>query len=357
MDRVKVETPRKRFSRRKFVAMCPIALAPAAWFALDGFGSVVNRSLDFLRLRYDQDDAFDFQGGGDVAVTALVMTAVLRGGKGKTHSAANGMKHLEKYVQSDGGIYTPSRRLEHYETCLAAACFAEANVNRRYDSVLRNATAFIKACQWDERKGHNKEDMVYGGTGYGRRCRPDLLNTSFLLDAVKSDAAAQNDPSIEKTLVFITRCQNVDDSSGNGGFRSCASGGRSNSGVMTMIGLKSLLAAGVARNDDRIKAAIAWIRNHYDMASNPGMGNAGLYHYFHVCAETLLALGMDEFEDAAGVKHNWRKELSAEIVRRQRRDGSWGNENGCWMENDPHTATAHALLALSYCEQPSAKTA
>jgi squalene-hopene/tetraprenyl-beta-curcumene cyclase len=66
---------------------------------------------------------------------------------------------------------------------------------------------------------------------------------------------------------------------------------------------------------------------------------------------------MDEIEDAAGVKHNWRNDLCTEIVRRQRNDGSWGNENGCWMENDPHIATAHALLALSYCQQPSEKTA
>ena len=43
--------------------------------------------------------------------------------------------------------------------------------------------------------------------------------------------------------------------------------------------------------DERVKAAIAWIRNHYDMKSNPGMGGAGLYHYYHICAKTLSDLG------------------------------------------------------------------
>jgi squalene-hopene/tetraprenyl-beta-curcumene cyclase len=124
-----------------------------------------------------------------------------------------------------------------------------------------------------------------------------------------------------------------------------------------MSGLRSLLYAGVARSDARVKAAVTWIRNNYDFTSNPGMGIAGLYHYYHVCAKTLLALGLDEIEDARGIKHNWRADLCTEIVRRQRKDGSWSNENGCWMENVPHMATAHALLALSYCQQSSAKTA
>ena len=51
---------------------------------------------------------------------------------------------------------------------------------------------------------------------------------------------------------------------------------------MTYNGLKSLLLAGVARDDARVEAAVAWIRNHYNMTSNPGMGEAGLYHYYHV---------------------------------------------------------------------------
>ncbi len=355
MDTTKTIFGGMRISRRTFTAMCQIALVPTAWIAFDCFGSIVNRSLDYLKLPdRDENGDFDLHYRGDVGVTALVTTAVLRGGKSASNpTAAKGLKHLEGFVQSDGGVYTPGRRLENYETCLAAMCFAEANAEHRYDAILRNATTFVKTCQWDESKGKGKADMMYGGAGYGPQCRPDLFNTSFLLDAMKSNNVSPSDSSVQKALVFVSRCQNGDNSSdGNGGFRSCASGASPESGVMTMIGLKSLLAAGVAKNDARVKAARAWIRNHYDMTRNPGMGNAGLFHYYHACAETLLALGMDEIEDAAGVKHNWRDDLCTEIVRRQRNDGSWGNENGCWMENDPHIATAHALLALSYCHSP-----
>ena len=184
--------------------------------------------------------------------------------------------------------------------------------------------------------------------------------------SAKQVSLAKNGPvpdsSVKKALVFVSRCQNVDGAndalpSGDGGFHYCASGTLRSVGVMTMNGLKSLLNAGVTNNDARVKAAVAWIRKNYDMTNNPGMGSAGLYHYYHASAKALLALGMDEIEDAAGVKHNWRNDLCTEIVERQRKDGSWCNDNGCWMENDPHIATAHALLALSYCQQPSEKTA
>ena len=158
-------------SRRTFTAMCQIALVPTAWFAMDCFGSIVNRSLDYLRLPDRGEDAFD--NWGDVGVTALVTTAVLRGGKSVSNpTAAKGLKRLEESVQSDGGIYTSGRRLENYETCLAAMCFAEANAEHRYDAILRNATTFIKTCQWDERKGKDEADMMYGGAGYGSEKAP-----------------------------------------------------------------------------------------------------------------------------------------------------------------------------------------
>ena len=66
-------------------------------------------------------------------------------------------------------------------------------------------------------------------------------------------------------------------------------------------------------------------------------------------------LGIDELEDAKGVKHDWRRELTEELAKRQRADGSWVNANNQWMEGDPNLATAFALLALSYCGPHSAR--
>ena len=96
----------------------------------------------------------------------------------------------------------------------------------------------------------------------------------------------------------------------------------------------------------RIKAAVAWIRSNYDLKSNPGMGDAGLYYYYHVFAKTLDTLGGWSFEDIAGVSHDWRSELAEELARSQRDNGSWVNSNNRWMEGDPNLATAYAPFAL-----------
>jgi squalene-hopene/tetraprenyl-beta-curcumene cyclase len=61
-------------------------------------------------------------------------------------------------------------------------------------------------------------------------------------------------------------------------------------------------------------------------------------------------MGADEIEDAAGAKHDWRKELAEAIARQQQENGSWINTDRRWLESDPNLATAFALLSLSYCK-------
>ncbi len=94
---------------------------------------------------------------------------------------------------------------------------------------------------------------------------------------------------------------------------------------------------------------------HYDLTSNPGMGSAGLYYYYQTAAKALDAAGIKELTDAAGKKHDWRRELVAELVERQRPDGSWVNRDPRWMEGDPELVTGYALLTLSYCKPAEKK--
>ena len=99
-----------------------------------------------------------------------------------------------------------------------------------------------------------------------------------------------------------------------------------------------------------MKAAVAWIGRHYDFSTNPGMGDAGLYYYYHTVAKALDAAGLKEIVDADGHRHDWRRDLLAELLRRQQPDGSWVNKNNRWMEGDPTLVTGYVLLALSYCK-------
>ena len=104
------------------------------------------------------------------------------------------------------------------------------------------------------------------------------------------------------------------------------------------------------RDDPRVKAAVQWIEQHYDLSANPGMGQAGLYYYYHLFAKALDAAGFREVVDAAGKKHDWRRDLVDELFKRQRPDGSWVNQDPRWLEGEPSLVTGYVLLALSYCK-------
>ena len=130
-----------------------------------------------------------------------------------------------------------------------------------------------------------------------------------------------------------------------------ATGGLKSYASMTYAGLKSMIYAGAKPDDPRVKAAIGWLKKHYDLGSNPGMGTSGLYYYYQTFAKALAALGEDKFVDSQGVAHDWRTDLINELASRQKPDGSWVNDNPRWLEGDASLSTAYALIALSYCKK------
>lgn len=124
---------------------------------------------------------------------------------------------------------------------------------------------------------------------------------------------------------------------------------------MTYAGLKSMIYAGVDKDDPRVKAAYEWITRHFTLDENPGMGAAGQYYYYHTFAKALAAIGNETITDASGNEHQWCQELVAKLAELQNDDGSWLNsENERWFEADPNLVTGYALLALSYCDDNSA---
>jgi squalene-hopene/tetraprenyl-beta-curcumene cyclase len=330
----------------------------------------VTRGIEWLRTKGQADDgSFTSQAGP--GITALVTTAVLRSGRtAQDPLVAKALKYLEGFVQPNGGIYQKGSRISTYETCLAMCCFAEANKDGKYDQLLKNADAHVKGLQI----GGDESKPEYGGAGYGGDGRPDLSNTAFLLDALKAAGDGPDDEAVQKALVFISRCQNLETEHNttefsaknpDGGFYYTPAGGGSspagktpNGGLrsyasMTYAGLKSMIYAGLTSDDPRVKAATAWIGQNYTLDSNPGLGDAGLYYYYDTFAKALDATGKPTFVDANGITHNWRDDLTAALVKRQRADGSWANDNAKWLEGDPNLATGFALLALSYCRPES----
>ncbi|MEO8270873.1 MAG: hypothetical protein ABI557_14205, partial [Aureliella sp.] len=128
------------------------------------------------------------------------------------------------------------------------------------------------------------------------------------------------------------------------------SGGLRSYGSMTYAGLKSMIYAGLSPKDPRVAAALTWIKKHYTLESNPGLGDAGLYYYYHLFAKALDSAELSDFTAADGQQHDWRAELVEHLGKLQAADGSWTNSNSKWMESDPNLATVFSLLALSHCK-------
>lgn len=351
---------------------CPFSLsAQQSTFDSKGYERAVGKAIDYLRTKGQASDgSYSSQAGP--AVTALVTASILQHGRSPDDPlVGKSLKYLEKFVHDDGGIYQGESLHPNYETCLAVLCFTEANRDGRYDKLLRGADAYLKKLQWDEGEGKDPSDFAFGGAGYGNSKRPDLSNTSMLIDALKATGNDDDSDAIQRALVFVSRCQNLETEHNttpfatknpDGGFYyTPAAGGSSQAGTtdegglrsyasMTYAGLKSMIYAGVTADDPRVKAAIEWLRKNYDLKSNPGMADSGLYYYYHTFAKALDSLKQETFVDQDGNSHFWRNELLAELIDRQRPDGSWLNDNKRWLESDANLVTGYALLALRYCK-------
>ena len=336
---------------------------------------VVERGINYLVTKGQAaDGSFSNQTGA--GVTAICTTALLKSGRTPADPAvAKSLKYLEHLVKPDGGVYRDGSTHKNYETCLAIVCFSEANQGGRYDKLIKSAEKFVKGQQWDEGEGHDKSSFNYGGAGYGSKSRPDLSNTSFLMEALIAAGNGPDDPAVQKALIFVSRAQNLESEHNatpfaakvnDGGFYyTPANNGESfakqaddppqmlrSYGSMTYAGLKSMIYAGLKKDDPRVKAATNWLRKNYTLNANPGLGDMGLYYYYHTMAKTLAALGEAEriFVDDQGNKHDWRAEMVRALAERQNEDGSWVNKNNRWLEADANLVTGYALLVLSYCK-------
>ncbi len=332
--------------------------------------AVVAKGLDYLRKSGQADDG-TFSSRAGPGLTALAVTAAMRNGlTPEDPMVKKGLAALETFVKPDGGIYG-SGRLNNYETCIAMICFSLANKSGKYNKILKDAKAFVTGAQYAGKEG----SPWYGGAGYSGKGRPDLSNTAHLIEALRAVDTPPDDPAIQRALAFVSRCQNHDSKFNDtdfaalvkdGGFyyeiptekvdpstskeRFTPNGGLRSYGSMSYAGLKSMIYAGLTAEDPRVKAVNEWVKMHYSVTENPGMGSAGLYYYYHTFAASLSLAGVQEVKAEDGKSYDWRADLVAQLGKEQNKDGSWTNDNRRWFENDKNLATSFALMALSYCK-------
>ncbi|MCS7047120.1 MAG: hypothetical protein NZO58_12250 [Gemmataceae bacterium] len=334
--------------------------------------AVVAKGVGYLRNAQGSDGSFSPKVAGP-GITALVVAGLARNRVGGDDPmVAKALKYLESQVQKDGGIY--NKFLANYTTSVAVMAFREVNQGGKYDAILKNAGEFLKRIQHEA----ERDDLAYGGFSYDGKKRPDLSNSVFSVEALLAAGLSKDDPAIKKALTFLGRCQNLPGETNDqpfakkttkddrGGFvyspfraldkddklHTTPEGGLRSMGAMTYGGLKSFLYAGVSRDDPRVQAAIDWIRRHYTLEENIGMGKAGLFYYYHTFAKAMDAWGENPFVDASGKKHAWPVELFDALRSRQAANGSWRNHGErTFAEDNPDLCTAFALLSLSYCKE------
>jgi len=327
-----------------------------------------------------------------------------------------GIDYILKCVREDGGIYVPVEGvkgggLKNYNTAVCMAALA-ATADGRYEDVVRRARQYLADLQY---LGGGVFD---GGMGYDattNRAYADMSNTCTAVEAIRfvdfvrhthrvqcfgpddlelmkkvrrlreeaADAGRQKEAlNWARAERFISRCQNLPETNeqpwasphedDRGGFiyhperamaghRVMPDGARypRSYASITYAGLLSLIYADVERDDPRVLGACDWIRRHYTLEENPGMGQQGLYYGYHTMAKALGALGEGLLHLPDGRAVDWRTDLVGRLVSLQRIDpktglGYWVNDNGRFWENDPVLTTAYATLALEICLEGAA---
>ncbi|MCI0640726.1 MAG: terpene cyclase/mutase family protein [Gemmataceae bacterium] len=354
-------------------------VAARAQDAKTTWNDVTGKAAVYLKSTQEQN------GGWSTAktpgVTGVCLTGLLKSRQitAKDPVAEKALKYIEGLVNREKKHIAgqdPKVQLQNYVTSINVMALMAADRSDKYQGIIDNAVEFLKRLQWDEEEGKDPKSDFYGGAGYDSKSRPDLSNTQYFLDALKSAGVTADDPALKKALLFVNRCQNlkseandqawaklIDDGSfiytaATGGATKVtdtplAGGALPGYGSMTYAGIKSMIYCGVSKDDPRVKKALEWIASNYTVDKNPGMPEQrsqwGMYYYYNTMAKCLDALGLDYVVDAKGQKHDWRKDITQALAKRQRPDGSFQNDAANWMEADSNLVTGYALLALSYC--------
>ena len=337
----------------------------------------IRKGNAFLQSQQDKDGIWGEK--ETPALSALVLAGMMRDPNldyTKPHPAhvEKGFAWLLTQQKDDGGIY--AKGLATYNTSSAIMALLARGKKEDEPAILK-AREFLVNQQTDWGNKGEADNKYDGGVGYGGTyAHSDMSNTYLALEALyhsknlakDNKSGKQPDLDWKAALNFISRCQNLEETNDQitatseedeGGFvyfpgdskagETKLPDGRTalrSYGSMSYAGLLSLIYADLDPNDKRLKGVIKWLGANYTLKENPGLGQQGLYYYYHVMAKSLVAAGIDKLETPDGTKIDWRKDLGRLLVSNQDKDGSWINENSRWWENDDILVTSYVIMTL-----------
>ena len=379
------------------LAVCQVAGRPPepAAQAAAVFSTSQQHGLDWL-MSQQQDGVFSAGGKPSLPLSGFGLMALQSKPKAKRSAPEQaaidqGLQWLLTSQNEDG---TWGDTLQNYTTCVAVGALDRSKLPAAAPALAKAQRALL-AFQNVEANGYSRSDRDYGSIGYGGSQRGDISNLHFSLQALRQTGLQTTDEAFAKALVFLQRTQNLsatndfagkvpdperpgvilDAVSGDDGGAAYYPGNSSagyivrpdgksiprSYGSMTYALLKAYALAGLPGTDQRVRAAVGWIQEHWELAVNPGVEPEagpkaqyqGLFYYYLLMAQALDTCGIDAVKAHHGdqvASIPWREALRVHLERMQREDGTWLNEqNGRWMESSPMLCTCYALLALERC--------
>src|SRR5262249_30089494 len=136
-------------------------------------------------------------------------------------------------------------------------------------------------------------------------------------------------------------------------------------GSTTADGWRALRLCGQGDDSDREWAAAEWLLRNFRADTHPGEyvkahepNRDAVYYYYAASVDRTLrsvdvakAPWQQFHKGLVPDRQDWAAELAAELVKRQREDGSWANPVELVRENEPLVATSNAVTALAKCKK------
>lgn len=357
------------------------------------------RSADWIVGQQDGSGAWKAGPPGkeqpSIAYTGLVVSALAEAPKdirAKYKGAIDkGVAYIVSKQNDDGsfGDGPGGAFLKVYTTSISLMALSLAAPDKK--DAIGNSRGYLRNNQLKE--GVDKGSLGYGdkepkmedGKLVEKSTIPNLSTTGFAAEGMARSGLPKDDQFWKLVVEYVSKCQNNSETNkdpefvarlkekglavGDDGGLFYAADPRDmkagtvkitdkviiqSYGSMTYDGIKTYLYAGLSKDDPRVKSAIDWVRKNYSVEAHPGFAwdekrtdLQGLYYYYLVMARAFEAIGEKTFKTFDGKDHKWANELGEQLLKVQREQKMWMNDNPRWQESSPVLTTSYVLNVLN----------
>jgi hypothetical protein len=337
------------------------------------------KATEYLVSQQGKDGGWHSQTYGQLkdgaSVTALVLLAIshlpreLR--EKLTRPIEHGFAFFEPGIAKRKTIASPDGSLD-YPT-YASALWLTARRRLAMPAPAAQTTAvrdYLLDAQLSEPRGFQPDHPQYGGWDFlghddaqGITTGTNISVTRYVLSALAGQGQADDRiaPAVAHAKTWVLRCRQEDGGfcfttepmslNNKAGFRDEQRTQPRSYGTAACDGILALLAAGMNRDAEPIRRAVAWLAERKSLEVVPGFEDAppelgwqrGLRFYYYEGLAHVLQLLPDPEQTAR------RDALLKLLVTQQRAGGSFVNDSDRMRENDPLIATSLAIVALASC--------